>query len=108
MNKVKNIFFSIVEFILRSLRYACFIYGVFYFLAVILFLNDNLDFDFSVLKNTTIEELKLMLKVMIKAFIFLGIIFTTLEYGYKYLSKSCKISFHKLKPIGKAKEIKNS
>lgn len=107
MSKVKNIFLGILKFILRSLRYACFIYGVFYFLAVISFLNDNLDFDFSVLKITTIEELKLMLKVMIRAFIHLGIIFTTLEYGYKYFGReSSSITVHKLKPTIKAKEIK--
>lgn len=71
-----------------------------------IFLSGISDFDFEIFSNANPEELKLMLRVMIRAFYILGITFTMLEYGYKYLSKPCKISFHKLKPTGKAKEVK--
>lgn len=106
MDKVKNIFFVILKFILRSISYACFALGAMYFAAVICFLNGISDFNLEIFSNANPEELKLMLRVMIRTFYILGIIFTTLEYSYKYLSKPCKISFHKLKPMGKAIELK--
>lgn len=108
MDRVKNIFLVILKFILKSIYYACFALGAFYLIGVICFLNGISDFNFEIFSNANAEELKLMLRVMILAFYILGILFTALEYGYKYLSKPCKISFHKLKPTGKAKEIKNS
>lgn len=108
MNKVKNVFLGILKFILKSIYYACFALGAFYLIGVIFFLNGISGFDFETFSNANPEELKLMLRVMIRAFYILGIIFTALEYGYKYLSEPYKISFHKIKPTGKAKEIKNS
>lgn len=106
MNKVKNVFLGILKFIFKSTYYACFALGAMYFVAVICFLNGVSDFNFEIFSNANPEELKLVLKVMIRAFYILGIIFAILEYSYKYLSKPCKISFHKLKPTKKAKEIK--
>ena len=106
MDRVKKIIFGILKFILKSIYYACFTLGAMYFVAVICFLCGISDFDFEIFTNANPEELKIMLRVMIWAFYILGITFTMLEYGYKYLSEPCKISFHKLKPTGKAKEIK--
>ena len=106
MNKVKNVFLGILKFILKSIYYACFALGAFYFVGVVCFLSGISDFNFEIFSNANPEELKLMLKVMIRTFYILGIIFAILEYSYKYLSKPCKISFHKLRPTGKAKEIK--
>lgn len=106
MDRVKNIFLVILKFILKSTYYACFALGAFYLVGVIFFLNGISGLDFEIFSNANPEELQLMLKVMIRAFYILGIIFTALEYGYKYLSKPCTISFHKLKPVGKAKEVK--
>ena len=108
MNKVKNVFLGILKFILKSIYYACFALGAFYFVGAICFLSGISGLDFEIFSNANPEELKLMLRVMIRAFYILGIIFTAFEYGYKYLRKPCKISFHKLKPTGKAKEVKNS
>ena len=105
MDRIKNIFLVILKIILRSIYYACFALGAMYFVAVICFLNGVSDFNFEIFSNANPEELKLMLKVMIRTFYILGIIFAILEYSYKYSSKPCKISFHKLKPVGKAKEI---
>ena len=106
MKNIKKIIFGILKFIFKSTFYACFALGAFYFVGVIFFLNGISDFDFEIFSNANPEELKLMLRVMIQAFYILGIIFTAFEYGYKYLSKPCKISFHKLKPTGKVKEVK--
>lgn len=108
MDIVKKITFCTLKFILKSTFYACFALGAMYFVAVICFLSGISDFNFEIFLNANPEELKLILKVMIRAYYILGIIFTTLEYSYKHLSKPCKISFHKLKPTGKAKEVKNS
>ncbi len=105
MNKVKNVFLGILKFIFKSTYYASFALGAFYFVGAIFFLNGISGLDFEIFTNANPEELKIMLRVMIRAFYILGITFTMLEYGYKYLSKPCKISFHKLKPVGKAKEI---
>lgn len=106
MDRVKKIIFGILIFIFKSTFYACFGLGAMYFVAVIFFLNGISDFNFEIFSNATPEELKLMLRVMIRTFYILGIISAILECSYKYLSKPCKISFHKLKPTGKAKEIK--
>lgn len=106
MDRVKKIIFGILKFIFKSTFYACFTLGAMYFIAVISFLNGISDFNFDIFSNANPEELKLMLRVMIRTFYILGITFTMLEYGYKYLSEPCKISFHKLKPVGKAKEVK--
>ena len=108
MKNIKKVILGILKFIFKSTYYACFALGAMYFVAVICFLNGISDFNFEIFSNANPEELKLMLKVMIRTFYILGIIFTTLEYSYKHLSKPCKISFHKLKPTGKAKEVKNS
>ena len=106
MKNIKKVILGILKFIFKSTYYACFALGAFYFVGVIFFLNGISGLDFEIFSNANSEELKLMLRVMIRAFYILGITFTMLEYGYKYLSKPCKISYHKLKPIGKAKEIK--
>ena len=81
--------------------------GAMYFIAVICFLNGISDFNFEIFSNANPEELKLMLKIMIQAFILLGILLTILEYFFKHFSKEpCSVTVHKLKPTGKAKEIK--
>lgn len=108
MKNIKKVILGILKFIFKSTYYACFALGAFYFVGVICFLNGISDFNFEIFSNANAEELKLMLRVMIRAFYILGIIFAILEYSYKYLRKPCKISFHKLKPTGKAKEVKNS
>lgn len=108
MKNIKKVILSILKFVFKSTYYACFALGAFYFVGVICFLSGISDFDFEIFTNVNPEELKLMLRVIIRTFYILGIIFTALEYGYKYLSKPCTMSFHKLKPVGKAKEIKNS
>lgn len=95
MDRVKKITFCILKFIFKSIYYACFALGAIYFVAVICFLSGISDFNFDIFSNANPEELKLMLRVMIRAFCILGIIFAALEYGYKYL-----------KPVGKAKEVK--
>lgn len=105
MKNIKKVILGILKFIFKSTFYACFVLGAMYFAAVICFLNGVSDFNFEIFSNANPEELKLMLKVMIRTFYILGIIFAILEYSYKYSSKPCKISFHKLKPVGKAKEI---
>ena len=106
MKNIKKIIFGILKFISRSISYTCFALGAFYLVAVISCFLDYLDFNFSFFQNASYEELKLMLKLILRNFITIGISFAILEYSYKYLIKPCKISFHKLKPIGKAKEIK--
>lgn len=107
MNKVKNVFLGILKFILKSIYYACFALGAFYFVGAICFLSGISDFDFEIFTNSNPEELKIMLRVMIRAFYILGITFTMLEYSYKYFSsESYEISYHKLKPLMKAKEIR--
>ena len=106
MNKVKNVFLGILKFISRSISYTCFALGAFYIVAVISGFLGYLDFNFSFFQNASSEELKLMLKLILRNFITIGISFAILEYSYKYLIKPCKISFHKLKPTGKANEVK--
>ena len=106
MDRVKKIIFGILKFIFKSTFYACFTLGAMYFVAVISCFLDYLDFNFSFFQNASYEELKLMLKLILRSFITIGTSFAILEYSYKYLIKPCKISFHKLKPTGKAKEIK--
>ena len=107
MDRVKKITFCILKFILKSTYYACFALGAMYFVAVICFLNGISDFNFEIFLNANPEELKLILKVMIRAYYILGIIFTALEYGYKYhSSKSCEISYHKSEPLSNANEVK--
>lgn len=107
MDRIKNIFLVILKIILRSIYYACFALGAMYFVAVICFLNGISDFNFEIFSNANPEELKLMLKIMIQAFILLGILLTILEYFFKDFSKKpCSVTVHKLKPRGKTKEIK--
>lgn len=107
MDRVKKITFCIFKFIFKSIYYACFTLGAMYFIAVICFLNGISDFNFEIFSNANPEELKLMLKIMIQAFILLGILLTILEYFFKHFSKEpCSVTVHKLKPTGKAKEIK--
>ena len=97
MKNITKIILGILKFISRSISYTCFALGAFYLVGVIFFLNGISGFDFEIFSNANPEELKLMLRVMIQSFYILGIIFTAFEYGYKYLSKPCKISFHKEK-----------
>lgn len=107
MDRVKKIIFGILKFISRSISYTCFALGAFYLVAVISCFLGYLDFNFSFFKNASYEELKLMLKLILRNFITIGTLFAILEYFFKYfLRESCSITEHKLKPMGKAKEIK--
>ena len=106
MKNIKKIILGVLKFIFKSIFYACFTLGAMYFVDAICFLSGISYFGFAPIKITNPEELKIMLRVIILTFYLLGIINTILEYIYKYFSKPCKISFHKLKPIGKAKEVK--
>lgn len=107
MENIKKIIFGILKFIFKSTYYACFVLGATCFVAFICFLNGVLSFDFEIFSNSNPEELRLLLKQMIRAFYMLGMLFTTLKYGYKdFLSEPCEISIHKLEPLGKAKEVK--
>lgn len=97
MDRVKKIIFGILKIFFKSTFYACFALGAFYFVAVISCFLGYLDFNFSFFKNASYEELKLMLKLILRNFITIGTSFAILEYSYKYLIKPCKISFHKEK-----------
>lgn len=106
MKNITKIIFGILKFISRSISYTCFALGAFYLIAVISCFLGYLDFNFSFFKNASSEELKLMLKLILRNFITIGTSFAILEYFFKYfLRESCSITEHKLKPTGKAKEM---
>ena len=107
MDRVKKIILGILKFISRSISYTCFALGAFYIVAVISCFLGYLDFNFSFFQNASSEELKLMLKLILRNFITIGTLFAILECFFKYfLRESCSITVHKLKPTGKAKEIR--
>ena len=107
MKNITKIIFGILKFIFKSIFYTCFALGAFYLIAVISCFLGYLDFNFSFFKNASSEELKLMLKLILRNFITIGTSFAILEYFFKYfLRESCSITEHKLKLTRKAKEVK--